>query len=267
MKVSELFEEAIKVSHGKIVNAIIGLAAKHLKIDAAHREDMRDLIAGTDEFWAPEIDAVTHEVERYLDGRGSMDEVLDAAGMALDGVGQNMVEYYRNAWNHAPGYQKPAKLSFDAESISDKEIIAAIHLAVPGFKEHHAGVVKKQAADDKARDKAEAASVTPEDIKKIAEFINKNWEKSYGPKMQAQLTKNAKQFDMPEGEYKSEQDIINAFKDFSFGGKKYTQLNGAFEWVWNGADGKAPEKIYTVYHTPALLKKVAALVPGLRGLK
>jgi hypothetical protein len=175
-----------------------------------------------------------------------------------------MIEYYSNKWNHAPGYQKPAKLEFNSEDISDKEIIAAIHLAVPGFKEHHEGVVKADMDKQKAAEKTHIASVTPEAIKAVADYINKHWADAYGPKMQARLTKNAKQYDMPEGVYKSEQDILNAFKDFTVSGVKYKPQKAAFEWVWMGDYPGAPEEIGTVYRTPALFKKVIPLIPKLK---
>lgn len=251
MKVQDLFES--RINHGNVVRAVIRLALQHLVANPKIKQDAAEQIRDSDQFWSSYIDEVTSELQRFIEGRiEGYETMLDAMANALDEVGQNMVEFYKDKNNHAPGadfgksgldlhslHATPDKLlqtkdrnllSFDVESIDDNVMLDAL------------------------------AAAAPERIQELADLLIKKWPLAFTDKEALKMKKKPLLWD---DWFTHAQ--INAFKtgaDVEKALKEVDKLN----WVLD--TGKGFPKNYDLFThiigVPALRKKLVSLIPQMQ---
>lgn len=260
MKVAELFESSEgKSVHARLYHAVTNFALKRMKVDPEMRHDMQ-YEAENDRFWSSSIDEVTHTAERYMQNPTDdhLDAVYDAVVEAVDRVSSKVVNYYSNSWNHAPGYTKPKKLEYpDVEKITDKEILAVLHAAVPEFKVAHTEHQEAEKAEKKAALKSKTEAATPELIQKCATFLNGKWNAAFQKPSVKEIQRKPNWW---TDWWTVEQ--IKAFKTPADVEAAFKTERDRLEYVLDA--GRGYPKEYDLYlhilNTPALLKKLLPLI-------
>ena len=148
MKLRHILTEG--VSQGDANNAVYNLVLAHLQTDKNTMSDIKDKMFNTDEFWTSELDDVSKGFSR------SVDEAIDAIFVAADAIGDSIKDHYGNAWNHEPGYKKPAKLDFSSDDIPYDEALETVKKLAPDLYEKH---VEDQAAAKKAASEQQKALI------------------------------------------------------------------------------------------------------------
>ena len=79
------------------------------------RNDIIYLAEISDTFWTEEFDCVLQAMERV---KPSWDDLFDRMSFAIEGINENMIDWYGNVWNFPPGYTAINLPRLNTEAIS-----------------------------------------------------------------------------------------------------------------------------------------------------
>lgn len=141
-----------------------------IKTDSETLSAIKDLMAGSDQFWTSLFDEVPYNKD------ATIDQLIDGLCGAIIGVKDRIEEYFDDSMNHEPGYKKP-KITFtdleDYDSIPGKDLEKLVDEINPGVL----AAAKKEAAERDAKVKAakaaEIKSITKERLEEVAAYVKK----------------------------------------------------------------------------------------------
>ncbi len=250
-------EQEVQLVHGDVVKAVINIALKSFRAPKDIKEDAAERIRVADGFWSPAIDDVTSSVNRFLRGSADWDSVVDPLGYAIEDVGSRMVGYYSEAWNFAPGYQVP-KVSFPEEApyssfLAFQKMFPAVLAEVKAEK-------KRDTDREKARLQHTIDRVTDAQLRKLAEKIDLHWDRNFGPKMLANITKHPNRYELTSAAGSSEAALVAAIQEEKPYGIYYAGgVSFLLVWACNSVKLKTLHDAMTaVGANKAMAKKVAA---------
>jgi hypothetical protein len=188
-----------KLSLGAINAAIYRVAIASVKLPADVKADAQFTAKETDRFFSSQNDEVLSQLEKFADGRGNyQDDVLEAFYRALEDVGNEIIEYYSNKMNHAPGYQAPKIAAFDAEKVPSSRVIAELK-KFPHWEE---GVrIEKWTEQNQknARKAKHASMVSPALIDKVVKEFDARFDGEFTDKIAKEITRDPGMFGLPNG--------------------------------------------------------------------
>lgn len=149
MKVHELLAESKSealVKQRDVLDFLVSIAIKYLEAPAATKKDATEVARITDTFWDESVDEVTSAIRRLVDGdvpfNKGMYEMYDAADAAVENIGLNMAQHYRDTSNHPPGYVAPPSIKFDIDEVPQKAV-EGLRSVIPALEAVFAANSKK----------------------------------------------------------------------------------------------------------------------------
>jgi hypothetical protein len=251
MRVSELLLEEFKVSHVKVMALVYSLALKAIKAPPDIIAHARELAQQTDDFFTSDIDEVTRSLEQYAKGRCLKEDVVDSLEAAVEAVGMKIEDYFKNPWNHPPGY-KPPSIKFTLPSTT---VLTAGLYKLPGFEEAVKQETAKARLVQRNAHKELASKMDEAKIASMAKMIDTNWHKAFAPKLLEKICKNPEKYDFPKGSCpRSEKDLIELFrKEANNKPDKLVQILAT--WVLEGFEH--PADFYSAAKVKSIMLKVA----------
>ena len=159
---------------------------KTSKADPDLKSSILYLSKSTDRFWSDSF----HTMAESMLHDDDLDVFMEVTGEALYEIGDNVVEYYTNRWNHAPGFEPP-HIEFEPDDVTDEEIKKAFS-QVPEFNqlverdEERKAIEKSRHAEKLAN---QIAKVTDLELTATGAFIDRTWDTHFGEKTILKLQK------------------------------------------------------------------------------